>query len=305
MSATPPLRHRPGLHAQAYRPLTSAHAWWLKRLQAVLTPERETWFTRAVGVFFVVPFAPLTPMDLDYQTYLYEVFHRTRLSQVVHVLVFPLVNLALLVGLAGLWRGPAVGPVALDGATLFSAGLAGWYGLLALRARSPLWGALCVGAVAALWVVARALHGVALPALGAEGQLWASPWLWAAGLSIVIAASHALEPDLPPRVTGTDRWMSMEEFLRGPDRAGLPPRLLVERLGRLGAQILFGAFAELLAAQRLMPVAILHACWRVGLLVDLQPGVAEARRALAHGQPAIDYVGHGGGTMLHPEAAAA
>lgn len=264
---------------QMYRPLTPGHSWWLMRLRRVLAPAEaeESWFTRAVAVFFVVPFAPLTPLDLTYQTYLYEVFHRSRFARLVHLLLFPLVNITVMVGLAAVAHGDAI----------FAGVLALWYAVLALRARSAIWGVSMLGAVAAMWAANVALQGVL-----------SSPWLWAAGLSLAIAASHITEPDVPPRVSGTERWVPLQQFLIGTRGERVPMGLLLTRCGRLGMQLIYGAIAEFLGAQRLLPIALLKLLWGMRLATDVRPGVDDARRALAHGQPAIDYVGHGGGARL-------
>ncbi len=312
--ATPELQPHTGMDAEVYRPLAPDHRHWLRRLPSLLAPSREeeTWLSRAVSVFFVVPFAPLTPFDLDYQTYLYEVFHRSVIARVSHFVLFPLVNLAVFVGLAGISLGAphAVAhgpdPFVLNLSAVFAVLLAVWYTALAARVRSVVWGGTLLLAVAGLWAAGNTIHGLTFELDAAQrtvlspSPLLFNPWLWAAGLSFLIAASHVREPDVPPRVSGTDAWVPLDRWLAGESSAHLS---LLARYRRLGRQLVFGAFAEFLAAQRLMPIALLRMLWAIGLARDVRPGVNEARRALQQGQPALDYMGHGGGTRLRAKKA--
>jgi hypothetical protein len=113
-----------------------------------------------------------------------------------------------------------------------------------------------------------------------------------------IFASHAREP-LPPRVTRSDRWVGVGEYLWGAPGARNHPGTVLRRSGQLAAQVAFGTVDELVASPRLLPVLLLDLLWRAGYARQRRATLTGlATRAIASGNPALDYVGTGGATPL-------
>jgi hypothetical protein len=71
---------------------------------------------------------------------------------------------------------------------------------------------------------------------------------------------------------------------------------LVERCLNAGP---FGTFDELVASPRLLPVLLLDALWRLGHDAGRRDAWrAQANRAIASGNPGLDFIGIGGSTRL-------
>ena len=83
-----------------------------------------------------------------------------------------------------------------------------------------------------------------------------------------------------------------------PDARHSPGTIGVRAL-RLALQALWGTIDELWASPRLFPYGILEQMWRHGYERERFAELDRmTREALASGDPAIDYVGVGGGTFL-------
>lgn len=225
------------------------------------------------GVALVTPIAHFANRSTGFQAYLYAIFHRTWPALVGHAFLMPTIVTAALACLAR-WS-----PWAAAGV---SVALAGWYIALARRERLWLLGAACVSTVAVMLTLAL---------------LWQS-WSPAAGVhpgvALVLAAlgqtlSHATEPDVPPRVSATNRWVPIAEYF-----AQSP----LKRLIRSVLMVPAGMMNELWASWRLLPVVWLDGLWRVGY----QPEARAAHRRLVsqaceNGNPAIDFIGEGGACL--------
>jgi len=115
--------------------------------------------------------------------------------------------------------------------------------------------------------------------------------------------SHGAEPDVPPRVSGTEDWVPLPHFVLGPKgaRHSLPRSLA--RLGRLGIAGLAGAFDELWGSPRLLPIVVLTLMWKLGYQKEHSDDIEGlTAAAVTSGNPAIDRIGIGGG-RLAPRAA--
>jgi hypothetical protein len=273
-------------------------------------PGGETWRTRLMGVLVVAPFTQFTLFSFDLQAFLYEVFHRRLPAKAAHLLLMPAVNFFVLAGLAQVWFGerPVVHGGPLIGANLaavYAALLATWYVVLAVRTRMIAWGLVMLPVVAGLYVAANAYYGH-LFTLDAAGRSFltptptaANPWLGAFVCAALIAISHGAEPELPPRVTGSDTWLPMRTFLGG-DR---PFRRRLGRILLVAVQPFSGTLNEFVASARLMPYGILMRMFRLGYRPAVSTVLRDhVARAVASGNPALDYVGIGGGTRLDPTA---
>jgi hypothetical protein len=222
----------------------------------------------------------------------------------------PLNNLMIMVALAPYTIGGAHpaqhGLVAfsLNGALVYALVLLAWYLAQAILERLYLWGLVMIPLVGALLVAAN-LYYHATFTLDPAARSWyapaplpANPLLWIAVLSFIQAASHASEARLPPRVTASGRWKTVREFVGG------GPRLI--RVVRLIAQALYGTVDELWAAPRLFPYGVLAQMWRHGYAPERFSAIdAVTRRAIASGDPALDFIGTGGGAFLEVKEPAA
>lgn len=280
----------------------------VRALGPLVAPEdgRGGLLTRALGVVVVAPFTQFTLLSFELQAFLFEVFHTRLWSRLGHGLFMPVVTFGMLLALAQVWIAPhpeAHGLVlfAPNLATVFGGILLVWYFAVAASTRLWLWWFVMVPLVLAMVAGANtiySLHFVIDPA----GRTWLqplplafNPWLWMAVGALLISLSHAPEPRLPPRVNQSHRWMTVAEYLRAAPTSG--EKLL--RLVRLPLQGLYGTLDEWWASPRLMPYNVLMLMFRAGYAPKTHATLQEyVRRAVASGNPAIDYVGIGGGTHL-------
>lgn len=294
----------------------SAEARRLARAFAPLFAPRadgQGWLSRTLGTLLVAPFTQLTLLSFDLQAFLYEVFHQRPAARLGHLLLMPVVNLFLMAGLANVWFGehPAAhGDVFLGPnlGTAYAAALLLWYGLLARETRMLGWWLATAPVVVGLCVGANLLHAHTFTLDPAHRTLLAptplayNPWLGALAAAALIALSHVPEPKLPPRVTGAVGWISVREYL-----LGLPGERVSwgERAARalsLGVQLVTGTLNELVASPRLMPYGFLLQMFERGYRPEVRGRLRDhVDRALRSGNPAIDYVGVGGGTWLNAE----
>ena len=277
-----------GLEAAVWVPPSRGQLFWLRRAPALFAPARGTgrgparWWAIAT----VTPSTNVTGLNLAYQSYLNHVFHRTRLARVSHAACMPVIVTALL---ALLYPVHATLPGALA--------LAAWWAYWAVKERDPVWGGCAVGLAAALYPLAQALGRLGQ----AEPSLLAQPWAWLLFAGALQAASHILEP-LPPRVTRSVHWIPSAEYLLGRPGHRNPPGTVLRRAGQLAAQAVFGTVDEIVASPRLLPVLLLEVLWLLGYdPVRRTAWRALSARAIASGNPALDYIGTGGPTPLrHP-----
>ena len=253
-------------------------------LQPIAGLDAAMWVPPSRGQLFWVRRAPaLFAPALAYQSYLNHVFHRTRLARVGHAACMPVIVTALL---ALLYPVHAVLPGALA--------LAAWWAYWAVKERDPVWGGCAVALAAALYPLAQALGR-----LGAAGPPFlAQPWALLLLAGLLQAGSHILEP-LPPRVTRSVHWIPPAEYLIG--RAGHRnrPGTVLRRAGQLTAQAVFGTVDEIVASPRLLPVLMPELLWLSGHdPVRRAAYRALSARAIANGNPALDYIGTGGPTPL-------
>jgi hypothetical protein len=259
------------------------------------------WLARVVAGGMVTPVAHFANLSLEFQAYLFAVFHRRRPSRITHAALQPLTMVALAAGLAAFRLGRA-GPAApcvldLNGAWLAGVVFALWYAAQAL-----LNGMALLAAAMSVFALGSAAAGTLIASLarGHGAPCSRSPWCWVLALSFVVTISHVPEPLLPPRLNGRTRWAARSELFRRPGGELRPAEDLVRsglRLLVLG--VVWGTVNELWGFWRLVPVSVLHGLWALGY----QPArrarvVGAAAEAIAHGNPALDFVGTGGAASL-------
>lgn len=281
------------VEAVVYRPPSGEATRLVRRAGWLTSPERgRPGPLGRLGLhFFIAPMTQLTFFSFELQAFLFVVFHRTRTAVLGHALFMTTENLFLLAALRGLTVAELPG-VTLDGGLVYALLLLLWYGGVAFRAGLRAW-----FAVSAPLVVA--LYGVAGP-LGAlcRDELHLSPWWGVFVSALLVALSHATEPLLPPRTVDPFRWVPLRPYVVA---AGIPLGRRLLRYAHIVIIFLLGIVAECWASLRLM-----HYNW---LLVMMRLGYAPSRyaelrgwgeRAWATGNPALDFVGSGGGTFLAP-----
>ena len=278
-----------------FAPPTAEMRFWQRVLRPVLRPTQNAWGApgRALRFAMVTPTAHLAWLSMDFQHYLFAVFHQTALARMGHRVGFPVTLVALCAALAPLgWGDPqtvwqamiAPGP-ALVGALAWTA----YHVFLAWVARSLAFGLIMVPLGIGLYGL-----GVAC-SVGALIGGAASPWLAVAvalAASMFVALSHALEPALPPWVTGTDRWVPVRRFLDPSQGLSKVARHAL----RMALAVLAGALDELWGAPRLYALSVLRDLSALGLTHARQAeGERWAEAAINSGDAALDYIGVGGG----------
>lgn len=310
---------QPGDDAELFVPPSEEAQRLVKHLGWLVAPadDRGGVLSRAVGVIVVAPFTQLTFFSYDLQAFLYEIFHTRIWARVGHFVLMPVVNFSVLVALAQVRFDPhptthTLELLPLSGATIYGLVLLLWYALMAAHTRMWLWGAAMVPVVGALTLGAHALYSrtfvldEAQRAWIAPVPLVLNPFVWMAIGAFLIAMSHAPEPRLPPRVTQSNGWQSVPLYVLGPREARHPLTIVCVRAGRVALQSLWGTLDEWWASPRLMPYGFLLLMFKAGYQPERKATLdGYVRRALASGNPALDYVGTGGGTFLrlpHPKS---
>ncbi len=283
-SAEPPTRNDPrlsyipGVDAEIFVPPSREQWFWVEKLPSLFapTPGRESAFARWYAVFTVVPSTNVTNFSLQYQSYLNDIFHTTWVARLGHAVAMPcIVTLMLMIArvLLGEWAAVTVASV-----------FALWWLVWARLERDVVWGG-------ALLLLAASVYGVSR-ALSAAGV---SPWPWLAVFAAIQMLSHTPEL-LPPRVSRSPYWVPVPEYLMS---GGLATGL--RRALQIAIQFVYGAIAETLASPRLVCVLVLELLWVLGHRPEQRAAFKEAsRKALASGNPALDYIGSGGATTLRP-----
>jgi hypothetical protein len=302
------LRRVDGPVAQIWVRPSSGQLFWLRHLPALFGSEPRTarGLARWFGIATVTPATNVTGLNLRYQAYLNLIFHRTRLARIGHVTCMPLIVAATLAAFCPLRLGdwPAFPglDLALNASLPATIGLMVWWVAWAVKERDVVWGTCGVALAAALYALANAAYE-ARPQTSGVAALVASPITWMVVGSLLQAGSHILEP-LPPRVTRSQNWIPVREYVFGPPQSPYRLRQVLRRCGHLAAQTVFGTVDELVASPRLLPILLLQWLWLTGHRPEQRTAYhALARAAIADGNPALDYIGTGGATPLRIPAA--
>jgi len=266
----------------------SREAMCLTRLaRGLVAPRtgRGSLLSRGARSFLVAPFTQLTFVSFDLQAFLFDVFHTTWVARIGHFVGMTGVNFFLMVA-AGALAGPA-------GVLAYAALILAWYAVVARAAGLPGWWFATAPLVGGL-----AAGALAWPAWTAGLPGWASaPWVGLAASAAVISFSHAPEPWFPPRAGDPLRWTKVTAFIRGTGPDAARGRWL--RVLRVGMYPWIGMVDEFWAAPRLLPYNLLRVMLAFGYAPELKVELDSWKdRALASGQPALDYVGIGGGAFL-------
>ncbi|XP_078366136.1 uncharacterized protein LOC144650355 isoform X2 [Oculina patagonica] len=311
----------PKIHpAERYWPDTWQMARWQTCCDPIMRP--TNCFTRFLAMFLVAPLTNVTGLSLYYQLYLLEIFHLRFLTKFGHYLCMPFIVMMMLTFFAqwrfqGCYTQGNIEVFVPNGSVVLALILWFWYTLWGLIQNTPLMGFFTIVPMTVLYILGNITFQMSIENSSPHPlnctQCWDftyqssdhvkffnafklihwyfNPVLWAFVLSFLQAFSHIFEPKIPPRVDGTQHWMSCGDMLK---RYGEPKTIAI-----LMAQSLFGTVDEFLASPRLLPLLILRIFFTLGynpkewkvlnILVD---------KSLQYGDPAIDYIGTGGSEYL-------
>jgi hypothetical protein len=297
---------------EVFVPPSREAVWLVRQLPGLFAPHRERvrWYTRVLGFLVVAPFTQFTLVSFELQAFLFRVFHTRLAARIGHALFMPMVNFFVMVALAGVRAGPHPashgwpGP-SINGAVVYACVLVFWYFTVAWGERLLLWWILSAAGTLALAFGADCFYchtftlDPAARSFFTPSPAAASPFLWMTVGALLLALSHTPEPRLPPRVSDAWKWTEARAFLFG---TGDRPHSIGRFLGRLlllAVQVVTGTINEWWASPRLMPYNLLLLMFSAGYRPDVaQRTRAYAERALASGNPAVDFVGIGGGAFL-------
>lgn len=280
--------------AQAYKPPSPEVRRLLRRVGWLTSPAPGLPSLAArIGLQAVIsPMTQLTFFSFDLQAFLFVVFHRSRVAVIGHGVFMTTENLFLM----ALLRQITVAHTPLgtvDGGLLFALVLLGWYGRIAWQARLRAWFALTAPFVVILYLASGPVGAAC------RETLHVSPAWGVLASALLVAFSHLGEPLLPPRTADRWRWVPLRDYLLAPD---LRFRTRALRLGHLTVVTVIGIVGEAWASPRLMPYNWLLLMMRLGYAGERYAEISGwAERAWATGNPALDFVGTGGGTFLAAE----
>ena len=273
---------------ELFTPVSPGIARLRRWMPGLFAPEdgQGSWGARIVRSALVAPSTQLTFVNFDQQAFLFDVFHTSRAARIGHAVGMSGVNLFAMAAAIAL-LGPAAG-VTAAGLLLV------WYAVVARSAGLPAWWFATVPLVAALLAGAFGVLSLA----GPHGAMVGGLGVLASG--IVISLSHAMEPLYPPRAGHPSRWMPIGEFVRGASAEERRPGRVVARIARVCLYPLgLGVANEIWASPRLLPYNLLRLMLGWGYAPELRERLDDwAQRALDSGQPALDFVGIGGGSFL-------
>lgn len=271
-------------------PETGEEALWRMLAPSVFAhDERPGALAQVLRHVLVVPIAHVTLLNLEYQIYLNQLMHTSAGAWLGHVVCIPL-NVALLFYAIAFHGGSSVVGLVL------LALLAAWYLAMAKQQRSAPWAVASLSLLAGVWLLGDGLGGWAasLPG-GAPWYLRPLPLIFA--VSALQSISHTFERNIPPRANFEQHWVSLREFVWGTRELSLGQRLRSIAWAPIG--LLWGTLDEWWASAKLMPIYVLELLWCCGH----QPQQREQLRrrtleAIASGDPALDFVGVGGGASV-------
>lgn len=209
--------------------------------------------TRLAHALLIVPQAHVR-FDRTFQGEMYELFHRRPLARYGHLLITPIITIALLAALVVAVPPATLGGLHIDGALAGAAAIALW-SLYVDRGAGVIM--LPIAAVAVLG--ARELAG----ALGSHALLASLAIVWAGGFAQ--ALSHASEP-IPPPWTGSHRFVTLGEWLRS------APAMRIVGLALLSPTVF--PLLEIWAAPRVWVLQVLHLMMRAGYRPALRERLA-------------------------------
>jgi uncharacterized membrane protein YGL010W len=256
------------------------------------------------GYVIVAPFTQLTFMSFEHQAFLYGVFHQSRLARLFHGVFMPCVVFFLMAFFAQ-FRVP-LETLSFSGAHVLGVALSIWYVRLAWSVRLRAWGVLSAVLTTLLAIGADAYHlrfaAVGDPAWYASTSLAASPLLWMWVSAYLVMCGHFGERAIPPRVGERWTWQRTPEHFLGTREKPSTMGGFARATLNVFTQSLLGTINEWWASPRLAPYGLLFVMFEAGYAPERHARHRDfVERAIASGNPALDYVGVGGGAYLDPD----
>ncbi len=274
---------------------TGEERLWRRWFPRMFAPDRRPGpVVRGLHHVVVTPIAHLTFLNLDYQIYLNQILHTSAGAWLGHLVCIP-INVALLFYALAVHTGAAAPVFGLNAGLVLLVLLATWYTAMAVRMRAGLWAVFSLAVLLGLWALGNLGAGWAL----AAGRPWfVEPLALIVAVSSLQAYSHLFERNVPPRANFEDHWLPVREFIWGDARELSLGRRLV-RLAWTPIGGLWGALDEWWASAKLLPMYLLELLWMCGYQRGCRDHYRRVSRAvLASGDPALDFVGIGGGASV-------
>jgi hypothetical protein len=287
VSASSPLSAR--RRSVIFYPLSKEALFWVKLFPNFLDKPREqkTFLQALLDRILITPLTNLTSFSLVYQLYLNEIFHTHILTKISHYAMMPIVNIFIAQLLAQFsWFG-------MNGAAVYCIILWLWYSLWGISSSAKALSAIMVAPLITIYYISLNFYQVTRNFApnhawyNSSSHLLTNPIILMFLTATAQAFGHVFEPKLPPRIVGQADWISLEQLraLYGP--VGFYFVSLV--------QLMFGAFDELLASPRLLPIIVLRAAYFFGYNAEQWKLISKlSELAMKSGNPALDYVGIGG-----------
>ncbi|MCP4442663.1 MAG: hypothetical protein GY810_27470 [Aureispira sp.] len=257
-------------------------------------------FSQLLRMIIVSPFSQLSLFSFDYQSYTFEIFHQTKVARITHFICMLFVNLLVIAGLSQVSFFGNTPTTFLNIGLIYASILGIWYFIIAASQRLWLWGmvlvlvALAIGALG-IYTGQTLLAGHPIQWLTLEA--FYNPWLWAIVSAFLMTISHIPEPKLAPRVTPNNEWVAVQDFVL--DKEHKENTHIIQRIIRLAFFPFWGTFNEFWASPKLMPYTFLAAMTNIGYAPKTYSKIQSyVSRALESGNPALDYVGIGGGSFI-------
>jgi hypothetical protein len=286
--------------AQRFVPETGEERLWRAMAPSLFAhDERRCLLGQLLRHVLVVPLAHVTFLNVHYQIYLNQIMHTSAGAWLGHIVCIP-INVALLFYALAFHAGPAdapgFAPFAVNAGLLLLGLLATWYLAMAKVQRSGLWALCSLALLACLWMLGNGL-GSAAASLPAGAPWYLRPLPLIGAVSLLQSCSHLFERNIPPRANFEQHWTSLRSFVWGEGEVGLGQRLRGLAWAPIG--LFWGVIDEWWASAKLLPVYVLELLWSCGHQRE-QRALTRRRSlaALASGDPALDFVGTGGGVSV-------
>jgi hypothetical protein len=306
----------PAVGQLIFYPPSKEELFWAKCLPDLTNKPKdertpgETIFYR----IFVTPLTNLTGFSLMYQAYLNEIFHTKLMTKISHLSFMPFVNFFICmffaqfhyteepykVGVAA--DGSVVVERRLDafvknGAMIYVLSLWIWYTIWGFIGKARAMGLFMAFPLLMIYGLGTMYYEVCRdpetdnPWYNPTASLYTNPIIWCFVCSFFQALGHAFEPALPPRVSGSTHWLDYRAVYNNEGCI----KFFVIMIG----QTIFGTIDEFMASPRLLPILFLRLLYGIGY----NPAQWElinrlSQLSLASGNPALDYIGTGGDTVL-------
>lgn len=304
-----------GVHTEVFCQPSKEMLLLLRVLGRLVSPRngKPALLNRVLGAITIAPFTQLTLTNYELQDYLFRVFHVTIWSKLAHAVFMPAVVFFMMVFFAqfrlqGIPAEQGWQQFTFSGAYVYAGLLILWYLVLAITKKFYLWWLLTVPMVLlmALGADMYFCEYVSSPEIFhwyAPTDLLHNPLLWMLVSANMISASHATELVLPPRAAKRWCWMPLREVLLGEPSQRWSVARVWRGLRQLAFQLTWGPINEWWASPRLMPYNWLMLMFALGYKPEINKVQQDyADRALASGNPALDYIGIGGGAYLNVNA---